>query len=95
MEEQKVSKKGLTYPSFVKGLDYVEYQGIWLMKKKIKKMPNEEIEKYRKKYQKYIDAYDAELLSRENDFKKKEAKEQEEEMELYEKLRTKYNKTTL
>jgi len=95
MEEQKIVKKGLTYPAFVKGMDYIEYQAIWLMKKKIRKMPIEEIEKYRKKYQKYIDAYDAELKNRENVENEKIAKEQEEEMELYEKLRTKYNKTTL
>jgi len=92
MEEQKVSKKGLTYPATVKGVDYVEYQAIWLMKKKIRKMTNEEIDKYRKKYQKYIEAYDSELKNRENNEANKKKEEEDKEKALMEELMKKYNK---
>jgi len=92
MEEQKLAKKGLTYPATVKGVDYIEYQAIWLMKKKIRKMTNEEIDKYRKKYQKYIEAYDAELKNRENTEANKKKEEEEKEKELMEQLMKKYNK---
>lgn len=92
MEEQKVLKKGLTYPATVKGVDYIEYQAIWLMKKKIRKMPIEEIDKYRKKYQKYIEAYDDELKIRENTESKKKQEEEDKEKALMEELIKKYNK---
>ena len=91
MEEQ-IAKIGITYPQFVKGINYIEYQAIWLMKKKIRKMPNEEIEKYRKKYQKYIDAYDAELKNRVDGETKKKQEEEDKEKALMEELMKKYNK---
>jgi len=95
MEEQKtekLAKKGITYPATVKGVDYIEYQAIWLMKKKIRKMPNEEIYKYKKKYQKYIDAYDAEIKNRENNEANKKQQEEDKEKALMEELMKKYNK---
>lgn len=96
MEEQKTEQKktgrGISYPATVKGVDYVEYQGIWLMKKKVRKMPIEEINKHRKKYQKYIETYDAELLSRENSEAKKKQEEEDAEKLLMEELMKKYNK---
>ena len=55
-------------------------------------MPNEEIEKYRKKYQKYIDAYDAELKNRVDGETKKKQEEEDKEKALMEELMKKYNK---
>ena len=95
MEEQKkekVQKKGLTYPAKIGNMDYVEYQSCWLMKKKFRKMEIVEIEKHRKKYQKYIEAYDAELKNRENSEAKKKQEEEDKEKELLEQLMKKYNK---
>ena len=51
-----------------------------------------EIEKHRKKYQKYIEAYDAELKNRENSEAKKKQEEEDKEKELLEQLMKKYNK---
>jgi hypothetical protein len=73
MEEQKKEvKKGSTYPAQVGGVDYTEYQLIWILKKKLKSKTTEQIEKLKKKYLKYINAYDNELLLRENEKKQKE-----------------------
>jgi hypothetical protein len=92
MEEQKFAKKGITYPSKVGELDYVEYQSRWVMKKKLKKMDNSSIEKMRNKYLKYIELYDAELKSRENEETKKKQEEEDKEKELLDQLMKKYNK---
>lgn len=92
MEEQKLAKKGITYPAQVGGMDYVEYQGIWVMKKKLKKMDSSIIEKNKNKYLKYIKLYDDELKSRENEETKKKQEEEEKEKELLEQLMKKYKK---
>lgn len=92
MEEQKIIKKGLTYPSKVGGMDYVEYQSLWVMRKKLKKMDNSCIEKMKNKYIKYVDLYSAELKSRENEETKKKQEEEQREKELLEQLMKKYNK---
>jgi vacuolar-type H+-ATPase subunit B/Vma2 len=94
MEEQKKVKKGQTYPSSIGGVDYVEYQLTWILKKKLKSKTTEQIEKLKKKYLKYINAYDSELLSRENEKKLKEEQTQNAEKALLEELLKKYNKTT-
>jgi lysyl-tRNA synthetase class I len=96
MEEQKKEvKKGSTYPAQVGGVDYTEYQLIWILKKKLKSKTTEQIEKLKKKYLKYINAYDNELLLRENENKQKEEATQNAEKALLEELMKKYNKTTL
>lgn len=90
--EQKKTGRGISYPATVKGVDYVVYQAIWLMKKKVRKMPIEEINKYKDKYLKYIELYDAELKNRENSEAKKKQEEEEAEKQLMEELIKKYNK---
>ena len=92
MEEQKLVKKGVTYPAQVGGMDYVEYQGRWVMKKKLRKMDSVIIEKNKQKYLKYIDLFDAELQSRISNEMKKKKEEEEKEMALMEELMKKYNK---
>jgi len=92
MEEEKLAKKGITYPATVKGMDYVEYQGRWVMKKKLKKMDSVIIEKNRSKYLKYIELFDAELQSRISNEMKKKQEEEEKEKALMEELMKKYNK---
>lgn len=92
MEEQKLAKKGLTYPATVGGMDYVEYQSLWVMKKKLRKMDSSSIEKLKNKYMKYVDLYNAELKSRENEETKKKQEEEQKEKELLEQLMKKYNK---
>jgi hypothetical protein len=85
MEEQKKeAKKGRTYPSSVGGVDYTEYQLNWTLKKKLKSKSTEHIEKLKKKYVKYINAYDNELLLRENEKKQKEEQTQNAEKALLE-----------
>jgi len=95
MEEVKLErggKKGVTYPAKIKGVDYVEYQSIWVMKKKIKKMNIDSIKKNINKYMKYIDMYNTELKCRENDEIIKKQEEEKAEKELLEQLLKKYNK---
>ena len=92
MEEQKLAKKGITYPSQVGGMDYVEYQGRWVMKKKLKKMDSVIIEKNKSKYLKYIELFDAELKNRENTEAKKKQEEEDKEKALMEELMKKYKK---
>jgi len=92
MEEQKIAKKGITYPSQVGGMDYVEYQSRWVMKKKLNKMDSVIIENKKHKYLKYIELFDAELQSRVSCEMKKKKEEEEKEKELMEQLMKKYNK---
>jgi hypothetical protein len=92
MEEQKLIKKGVTYPSKIGNMDYTEYQLNWILKKKLKSKTTEHIEKLKKKYLKYIDAYDNELKLRENESKKKQHEEEEKEKALLAELMKKYNK---
>lgn len=91
-EEKKIQKKGLTYPSSVKGQDYVEYQLNWVLRKKMKSKPTEYIEKQKKKYLNYISIIDNELNVRVQEQKKKEEAEAEAEKALLEQLMKKYNK---
>lgn len=96
MEEQKTEQKrtgrGISYPATVKGINYITYQGIWLMKKKIKKMTTDDINKYTEKYNKYLIAYAEELKNREKEADKKKLEEEEAEKQLMEELIKKYNK---
>ena len=91
MEQQKKEiKKGTTYPASVGGVDYTEYQLCWILKKKLKSKTTEQIEKLKKKYLKYINAYDNELQLRENEKKQKEEATQNAEKALLEELMKKY-----
>lgn len=92
MEQENKGKKGKTYPATVKGVDYIQYQLNWILRKKLKSKTDEQIEKLKSKYMNYINAYDDELALRVNEKKKKEEAEAEAEKALLEQLMKKYNK---
>lgn len=85
-------KKGKTYPKTVGGIDYVEYQTVWILKKKLKSKSVEYINKQKAKYLRYIKLFDEELEIRNAEEIKKKQDEEQKEKELLEALMKKYNK---
>lgn len=89
---EKEEKKGKTYPKSVGGVDYVEYQLCWIIKKKLRSKSVDYINKQRAKYLKYITLFDDELTVRNAEEIKKKQDEEQKEKDLLESLMKKYNK---